>query len=69
MSTETPRLSWTQPICFPCFKQRHPDREPVRIVESERRAETCVDCGLDTDSGIWVRVDPSTARHPTHVKA
>jgi hypothetical protein len=46
-----------------CFVDRNPGREPVRLREPER--EVCVFCGQTTEDGIYVRVDPSTAEHPT----
>lgn len=57
------RHSWTQPSCEVCFVDRNPGREPVRLREPER--EVCVFCGQTTEDGIYVRVDPSTAEHPT----
>lgn len=55
--------SWTQPICFPCYSDRHPGRPATRLREPE--VETCVDCGRSTTDGIYLRVDPAIARHPT----
>jgi hypothetical protein len=63
------RHSWTQPICEGCWQIREPGHKvPVRLVKSEREREQCVICGHDTLSGIYIRIDPSTAPHPTRVK-
>lgn len=59
------RLSWTQPACDECWWERYPGREPARIVATLREKETCVYCGKDTRSGIYVRIDPAEAPHPT----
>lgn len=59
----TPRYSWTQPICEGCYDDRYPGRRPSVLIEPE--LETCVDCGLVTRSGIYLRIDPAEARHPT----
>jgi hypothetical protein len=63
------RHSWTQPICDDCWHIREPNRKvPVRLVKSARESEECVICGRPTTSGIYIRIDPSTAPHPTRVK-
>jgi hypothetical protein len=61
-----PRYSWTQPICESCYYIRHPRREPVKLIETER--EVCVDCGRRTRAGIYIRVNPDIAKHPTNMK-
>lgn len=58
--------SFTQPICASCYATRNPDREPVRIIDAQR--EGCVDCGEITYDGIYIRIDPQEAKHPTRVK-
>jgi hypothetical protein len=60
-----PRYSWTQPCCSVCWVERNPGREPVRMNDWSRFLETCVYCGSDTTSGIYVRIDPAVASHPT----
>jgi hypothetical protein len=60
------RLSWTQPSCADCWRERNPDREPMTLIKTE--TETCVYCGASTTSGIYVRVDPALAPHPTLTK-
>lgn len=64
--TETPRLSWTQPICGSCMEVRQPRRQATRV-HGPVDAQTCVDCGLPTYAGIYIRVNPDTAAHPTKV--
>lgn len=61
-----PRYSWTQPCCEPCWEQRNPGRAPTRL--REPKDENCVFCGLSTESGIYVRIDPAAAPHPTLLK-
>lgn len=60
------RFSWTQPACGRCFALRNPGREPMTLRETE--PETCVWCGRTTHSGIYVRIDPAVAPHPTLTK-
>lgn len=62
----TPCYSWTQPICHDCWDERHPEALSGRGDPGE--TETCVHCGRSTASGIYVRVDPATADHPTLLK-
>lgn len=64
-----PRYSWTQPICVTCWDERNPDRPAVALRPGFAETETCVHCGAPHDSGIYVRVDPSTAAHPTRTKS
>lgn len=63
-----PRYSFTQPICGDCFEKRYPDRFPTRLRWSERELEVCCDCGAETLSGTYVRVDPRAVKHPTRLK-
>lgn len=54
---------WTHAICDPCFEERYPDREPVRLKyagQPEEPAELCCFCGRVTVGGIFVRADPLT---------
>lgn len=51
-------MSWTQPICEDCWRERYPGREPVRLVDAE--AEACCYCGRVGMIDIYVRVDPAT---------
>lgn len=61
-----PRFGWTQPCCESCFERHNPGRKPTRLIEPE--GEICVHCGAETQDGIYVRVDPKTAPHPTLIK-
>ena len=64
--SDSPRYSWTQPQCTTCWHNEHPGRQPVRLAEHER--ETCVTCGIWTEGGIYIRIDPSVAPYPTRLK-
>jgi hypothetical protein len=57
--------SWTQPMCDECFAVFEKGRIPVRMTEEMRDEETCVNCGKVTLSGIYYRIDPKIANHPT----
>ena len=59
-------FSWTQPCCDDCWKVRCPDRGAHRF--KEPLLELCVDCGEETRSGIYIRVDPAEAKFPTNEK-
>jgi hypothetical protein len=54
---------WTQSLCDDCWRATNPDRDPVRL--TERREEVCVDCGESTNSGIYIRIDPSVTKFPS----
>lgn len=58
-----PEFRWTQPICGDCFAELEPGREPVRI--KDRELEICVYCEQRTGEGIYTRIDPALAPHPT----
>jgi len=62
------RYGWTQPCCAGCWNERNPDRQATTLVDEYRDVETCVHCGEPTKSGIYVRVDPAEAAHPSLVK-
>jgi hypothetical protein len=62
------RYSWTQPCCMSCWDERNPNRPAIQMRAPTRVLETCVYCGSDTNDGIYVRLDPSTAPHPTLTK-
>lgn len=55
-------FSWTQPICTHCWPEQFPDRKPARINES--RVEKCSFCGIETKSGIYVRMNPKRVKFP-----
>jgi hypothetical protein len=63
---DPPRLSWTQPSCLECWIARNPGRLATRVKDAER--ESCVYCGEGTEDGIYVRIDPAEAPHPTLTK-
>ena len=63
--TETVKYSWTQPCCLACFMRDNPGRYPVRFRPEHCQVETCVQCGIGTDEGIYIRTDPKTAAFPT----
>jgi hypothetical protein len=56
-------MNWTQPICNQCYDKREPNRKPVIVINSD--VEICCDCGTETFSGIYYRVDPRTVEYPT----
>lgn len=57
-------MSWNQSCCELCWKQRDPDRDPVRLKEEYRQGEQCSYCGEITWSGIYVRDNPENVPHP-----
>lgn len=59
--------SWTQPQCATCWEHDNPGRRAVRL--SHPFAEKCVSCGIETRAGIYIRVDPTDALYPTHVRS
>lgn len=61
--------SWTQPLCDHCYERREPNHPAHRIADPLLRdVEHCCDCGDETASGIYYRIDPATALHPTLTK-
>ena len=62
------RYSWSQPCCADCWDQRHPGRTPLKFVPEFRETETCVYCGKPQFDGIYIRIDPTEAPHPTLLK-
>lgn len=56
--------SWSQPCCLGCWIIRHPGRVPVRL-RDPRPGHLCVFCAEPADDGIFVRIDPKHAAHPT----
>lgn len=47
---------WIHTMCAACWKERHPDRVPIK--PEEPRKEPCCGCGFDQRDGIVVRADP-----------
>lgn len=66
--SESPRLSWTQPICERCWIEQETDglsvRVPVRYVGQDLSIERCSWCGAPTIVGIFKRADPTTVPYP-----
>lgn len=60
------QYSWTQPICTACWRERNPGRQPTTL--RHPWSEICVHCGKDTVSGIYIRIDPAEAEHPTNLR-
>lgn len=58
-----PRYSWTQPQCAGCWDRAHPDRIPVQVRDAG--PEVCVTCGGPAAAGLYIRINPATAPHPT----
>ena len=47
---------WTHAICYKCWREREPGREPIRVTEPED--EACCYCGGVASAGIYRRDDP-----------
>jgi len=67
MRTKT-KWSWTQPCCNTCWqgfvmRDTGEYKEPVRAKEPEKAP--CCFCKFETESGIFVRVDPKVCPNPT----
>lgn len=60
------RFSWSQPCCDDCWEQRNPGRTACAVIDADK--ERCVYCNGETQSGIYVRIDPATAPYPTRRK-
>jgi hypothetical protein len=56
-------MSWTQPICVPCWYKENPGRTPTQLIV--REDERCCKCGETTRGGIYIRIDPTTVPYPT----
>jgi hypothetical protein len=59
-------MSWTQPICAPCYDAWYPGRQPSRVIDADE--ETCCNCAAKTSDGIYVRVNPAEVAHATREK-
>lgn len=57
-------MGWTQPLCDKCFVIRVPDRKPFKMKPEFAELERCCDCGEETTSGIYFRIDPRFQQHP-----
>lgn len=59
---------WSHPICYLCWTELNPHREPHRLVTPID--EKCCYCGKATRSGIYVREDPAALpKHVSHSDA
>jgi hypothetical protein len=59
------KYSWTQPCCDECWEAEvSPSINPRRL-KIGRETEICVYCGLWTQSGIYIRIDPDAALYPS----
>jgi hypothetical protein len=56
-------MSWTQPVCVPCWDRDNPDR-PAPDRGDVGALEQCCKCGTMTRSGIYIRIDPATVSYP-----
>lgn len=57
-------MSWTQPICDPCWADQRPDQpNPSRIRGDV--PQRCCYCGQETTSGIFTRADPKVVPYPS----
>lgn len=64
----TPRYSWTQPCCATCWEDQHPGLVPVRMRSQVAEVELCVFCAAANLDGIYLRIDPAEAPHPSIMK-
>lgn len=62
------RYEWTQPQCENCFRRDNPEKHPVRLLPHLRENERCVTCGIWSQDGIYIRIDPRTAPYPSRLK-
>ena len=58
------KLTWSQPVCDPCWSGMHGNREPLRVRLLRYEVETCSFCGSETRSGIYLRCDPRRVAYP-----
>lgn len=63
--TEDVKYSRTQPCCKDCWNERNPERQTLEPFVGNGPDETCVYCGKPTNSGIYIRIDPAAAPHPS----
>ena len=60
------KYSWTQPQCDECYMRDNPGRQPIVLKEPD--TEKCVSCGIQTRSGVYIRIDPEFAKYPSLTK-
>jgi hypothetical protein len=56
-------MTWTQPLCRPCWDTEHHDR-PNRRPLDQRERERCCMCGELTMSGIYAKYNPAAVDYP-----
>jgi hypothetical protein len=56
-------MSWTQPVCIACWNRDNPDRQTAGRGDIGT-LERCCKCGNNTQSGLYVRIDPRTVPFP-----
>lgn len=54
---------WTQAICRGCWNEQHPEK-PVTNAPTIYVGDVCCYCGESANTGLYVRVDPTTVPHP-----
>lgn len=57
-------MSWTQPVCIPCWNRDHPDRQTGGHGDINDPEHCCL-CGGETRAGLYVRLDPATVPFPS----
>lgn len=58
-----PKIIWTHSICYTCWYEKNPDREPVRMAPVVTGTSTCCFCGKQHVSGIFVREHSENTPH------
>lgn len=56
-------MSWTQPLCVTCWNRDNPDRQTSGTGDMGDLERFC-ECGSETRSGIYIRIDPATVPFP-----
>ncbi|MGI5223013.1 DNA cytosine methyltransferase [Nocardia sp. CA-290969] len=56
-------MTWTQPICQPCWSFTYPGSFPPRVLDDHSRI--CCRCGAATTSGLYIRIDPASVPYPS----
>jgi hypothetical protein len=57
VSASNVKASWDHAQCAKCWNDANPDRATANE-DTERDSEKCCFCGMQTQSGIFVRHDP-----------
>jgi NMD protein affecting ribosome stability and mRNA decay len=48
---------WTHSLCDRCYANLEPCRTPIRLLEVNK--QVCRRCGIEHESGIYYRADPT----------